>query len=193
MTQTKATKRVTVQIFKKDDKTFESDELTGQSKWSYYVSTYIMRDRTEGVPLSSIHWPFLKRNLPPALETEEDYNRIFTPQWNEDGLSIRISPSNYHITYDEGSKDWWVHDKQVRRRGLRGMEELREERRGRFQEKFVMNVQWMAGMSKDEVDRKNEEFRRWVKDGPEAVVEDQKSAEVKGQEKGDEDEVMAGT
>lgn len=195
--QTKATKRVTVQIFKKDDKTFEADELSGQSRWSYYVSTYIMRDQTEGVQLSSIRWPFFRRNLPPPLESADDYNRIFIPQWNEDGLSIRISPSNYHITYDEGSIDWWVHDKQVRRRGLKGMDEVREERRGKFQEKFVMNVQWMAGMSKDEVDRRNESFRKWVNEGPAATAEaegegplgDEKAHEVKV----DGDEVMAGT
>lgn len=156
-----------------------------------------MRDQTEGVQLSSIRWPFFKRNLPPPLESADDYNLIFIPQWNEDGLSIRISPSNYHITYDEGSKDWWVHEKQVRRRGLRGMDEVREERRGKFQEKFVMNVQWMAGMSKDEVDRRNESFRKWVNEGPAATSEaegegtlgDEKAQEVKA----DVDEVMAGT
>lgn len=77
------------------------------------------------------------------------------------------------------------------------MDEVREERRGKFQEKFVMNVQWMAGMSKDEVDGRNESFRKWVKEGPAATADDEgkeTAADEKAQDvKADGDEVMAGT
>ena len=35
----------------------------------------------------------------------------------------------------------------------------------KFEERFVMNNRWMKGLSRDEVDERNKEFREWVKDG----------------------------
>ncbi len=179
--------RATLQIFKRNDATFEVDDMSSEVKWSYYVASFVTRDPTEGVPLS---WPFLKRTLPPKLD-EEEYNRVFTPQWSSEGLVIRICLSSYRILFDPGTEDWWAHSEQVRAKGREGVEATREERKGKFEEKFVMNNSWMRGLSRDEVDRKNEEFRRWIRDGPAAAVKE--GGEGEREAKGDEgeDEVMA--
>lgn len=68
------------------------------------------------------------------------------------------------------------------------MEAIKEERKGKFEEKFVMNNGWMRGLSKDEVDRKNEEFRRWIRDGPPGEQGAQKEGEAIRD--GGEDEIM---
>ena len=59
-----------------------------------------MRDLTEGIDLAKMSGPFLKRNMPPVLDIEEEYNRVYTPYWSVDNLVIRISPKNYHMQYE---------------------------------------------------------------------------------------------
>lgn len=151
-------------IFKREEKTFEIDEMAAEARWSYYISTYTMRDLTEGIDLGKLNWPFLKRNLPPTLETEQEYNRVYTPQWNADELVIRISPNNYHLQYEPLTQEWWVHDARVRRRGLTAMEEAVEERRESFQEKFGRTgSKWLADLGEGEAEKLNRDFSQWVK------------------------------
>jgi len=184
--------QATVQIFKKSDATFDTETMSTEAKWSYYVASFVTRDPTEGVPLS---WPFLKRNLPPQLD-EAEYNRVFTPQWSAENLTVRICLGSYRVLFDPGTEDWWVHGDRVRAKGREGVEVAREERKGAFEEKFVMNNGWMRGLSKDEVDRKKEEYRRWIRDGPAAVaaggvkIGEEVAVDAKGDADGDEDQVM---
>ncbi len=150
------------------------------ARWSYYISTFAMRDLTEGIDLSKVRWPFLKRNMPPPLDTEEEYNRVYTPQWNADNLVIRISPNNYHMQYDPNTQDWWVHDRIVRERGMTGMEEARQERKTRFRGKFGDHPSWMDALPVEDIARIEEDFRSWVK-GDETVSvdeDDNKAQEV---------------
>lgn len=119
-----------------------------------------MRDPTEGVP-HDIQWPLLRRNTPKDLETEDDYSQAYLPQWNEDGLTVRFD-GNYHMTYDSGTTDWWVHDEKVCRRGLKGAEGLKLERNRKFEDKFVQNPVWLLGMSKDQVTETTNRYSHWV-------------------------------
>lgn len=160
-------------IFKREDNTFEVDEMAAEARWSYYISTYTMRDLTEGIDLGKLNWPFLKRNMPPVLETEQEYNRVYTPQWNADELVVRISPNNYHLQYEPLTQEWWVHDARVRRRGLSAMEEAVDERRSKFQEKFGRNGKlWAASLAEEEAEKLNQDFSRWVKGETEAKDDD---------------------
>ena len=137
--------------------------MAANARWSYYISSFAMRDLTEGLDLSKIDWPFLRRNMPPMLDSEEEYTRIYTPQWNEDGLVIRISVNNYHMQYEPGTWDWWVHNAAVEKRGLSGRKAMQEARKQKFSEKFELNNSWMVGKSVEEVDQINQDFREWVK------------------------------
>lgn len=123
-----------------------------------------MRDLTEGIDLSKIDWPFLKRNMPPMLRSEEEYNRLYTPQENKDHLTIRISPNNYHIQYDPFTEDYFLHAPIVQKRGLAAAQGTAKQKRETvFREKFSMNIKWMAGLAKDEVDSINSDFSQWIK------------------------------
>ena len=136
--------------------------MTAESRWSYYISSYVMRDWTEGVT-HRIQWPFLRRNLPRDLDSEEDYGQAYLPQWNEDGLTIRIAMNNYHILYDPGTADWWIHDDHVRRRGMTGAEVLKQLRKKVFEEKFVHNTNWMGELSQEDVDGYIESYSNMIK------------------------------
>ena len=151
------TQQVTMQIFRRDDQTFDTDGKSGDFNWSYYVTAYVMRDWTEGVP-HEIRSPFLRRNLPKDLETEEDFNKEYLPYVGEEGLEIRVSPNNYRLIYEIGTTDWWVHDKKVRVRGEKGMPAAKEERRKKFAEKFVEKPKWMANMGPEEIEKKKAEY-----------------------------------
>ena len=140
--------------------------MAATARWSYYISSFAMRDLTEGMDLSKIDWPFLRRNMPPMLDTEEEYTRVYTPQWNEDGLVIRISANNYHMQYDPLTHDWWVHNAAVQKRGLEGRIRMKDERKQKFQEKFELNNTWMVGKSVEDVDEINQEYRQWIDHGP---------------------------
>lgn len=170
MQQAKSSHSVTLAIFKREDKTFEIDELAAEAKWSYYISSYTMRDLTEGIDLGKLNWPFLKRNMPLMLETEQEYNRVYTPQWNCDELIIRISPDNYHIQYESHTQEWFVHDVKVRRRGLSGMKEAREERNQNFRKLFGgAGTKWKKGLTKEEVESHNQDFSQLVKGSVQAT------------------------
>ena len=122
-----------------------------------------MREWTEGVT-HAIRWPFLRRNMPKDLLTEEQYSQTYLPQWNEDGLIVRICANNYHLLYDAGTSDWWVHDEKVRRRGLRGAEQLRKERKQKFEDKFVTHPSWMDHMNPAQVEEISLNFKQLVGD-----------------------------
>ena len=146
-----------------------------------------MRDRTEGVPLSNIQWPFLKRNMPPMLGDEEDYNNAYgSPQWNEDGLTIRISQENYHILYDPGTSEWWIHNNSIRKKGLGAYQEVQNARNQKYQDLFGEKGKFITAKEGDQLEKKNEEFNEWVH-GHSAAAEEE------GEKVNDGDESMGGT
>lgn len=188
--QTRSTKSATVQIFKKDDKTYAADELATEARWSYYISTYSMRDATEGVPIKEMHLPFFKRNLPPVLDDDEDYTNAYgSPQWNEDALVIRVIPGNYHIQYDPDTYEWWIHNNRVRKRGLGAYDEATKERRSKFQKMFGEKGTLMTEKEGAKLEEVNKDFRQWITDGPAGVRK-----QIGGLDGADDrDEIMGGT
>lgn len=187
-----------ISLFKREEKTYQPDELAVHHRWSYYISTFSMRDQTEGVKLSDIHLPFLKRNLPPMLADEEEYNNTYgVPQWNQDGLVIMIqppahppnSPRAYKLLYEEYTSDWWVHNSPVRKRGLGAYGEMAEERKEKFTTRFGEKGTFIKEKAGVELDKETEDFKRWIQDGP--ATEPRPEGGLDGADDGDE--VMDGT
>jgi paired amphipathic helix protein Sin3a len=158
-----------------EDPTLASEELTAEERWSYYVTAYSMRDPTEGVQFSKMNMPLLKRNLPPKLEDEDEYERYYRSLQHDDSLVIRICANNYTMLYQPFSSDWFWRppssaDKDADPEAIKSQTEeaakalasLKEKRHDRFIEKFVNNPSWARGMSKDQVDEANQRFRSWV-------------------------------
>ena len=160
------TKKTTVQLLTPEDATLQNDELSQEARWSYYVSTYTMRDPTEGVPFSQMRLPFLKRSLPAKLDQEDEYNRYYRPLVHQDGLIIRICANSYHLLYEPGSSEWsWRPtgpSEEDAEEAAKDEAAVKERRRDRFMEKFVNNPVWAHGLSKDQVDESNQRFRSWI-------------------------------
>lgn len=160
------TKKTTVQLLTPEDATLQNDELSQEARWSYYVSTYTMRDPTEGVPFSQMRLPFMKRNLPAKPDQEDEYNRYYRPLVHQDGLIIRICANSYHLLYEPGSSEWsWrptSPSEEDAEEAAKDEAAVKERRRDRFMEKFVNNPVWAHGLSKDQVDESNQRFRSWI-------------------------------
>lgn len=125
-----------------------------------------MRDRTEGIELGKLQLPFLKRNMPSMLGDEDDYNDLYgTPQWNEDGLVVRISQDNYHLLYDPGTSDWWVHNNAIRKRGLGAYEDLHEKRKGNFEALFGEKGTLAVTKFGDQFEAEDAKFKQGVQNG----------------------------
>lgn len=164
--QNRSLKRAYISVFKKDEKTYEADELAATARWSYYISTFSMRDRTEGIELGKLQLPFLKRNMPSMLGDEDDYTNAYgTPQWNEDGLVVRISQDNYHLLYDPATCDWWVHNNAVRKRGLGAHEEVRKERNEKFDTLFGEKGTLAVTKCGDQFEAENATFKQGIRNG----------------------------
>ncbi|KAJ5218119.1 uncharacterized protein N7498_000218 [Penicillium cinerascens] len=171
-----AERRVTIQVMSAEDSTLDSEDLSSEARWSYYVTAYSMRDPTEGVQFSEMRMPFLKRSLPSKLDEDEEYDRYYRRLQHYDGLIIRICANNYTILYQPPSHDWFWRstapaiDKDADAETVKSKEEqqarekaaLREKRHDRFVEKFVNNPNWARGLSKDKVDESNQQFRSWL-------------------------------
>jgi paired amphipathic helix protein Sin3a len=148
--------------------TFDVEGMSHDFLYSYYITSYQMIDPTEGVP-NEIAWPILRRNRPRDAEGEKESSNDLPPHWNE-GLQIRILPSSFRILYEVGTADGFVQSKKMRRRGLSGMNALQQERKTKFEQKFVTNPKWMEGLSADEIEQANRAHQRLV-DGEETIVE----------------------
>ena len=152
---------MTIRVFKKDDQTFETTGMPLDVNWSYYVTAYAMRDWTEGVP-RSIHWPFLRRNLPKDVETEDDASKVYLPMEYNEGLTVRIAPNNYRLLWERNTTDWWVHQERARARGLKGAEALGQERKAKFEQRFVENPKWVEALGPEEVEKVKRDFQESV-------------------------------
>ncbi|KAI9764977.1 MAG: Transcriptional regulatory protein sin3 [Geoglossum simile] len=154
-----SSKVATIQILDPNDATYNDVNLDAQTRWSYYVASYHRAEPTEGIVWSRVRNSFLHRLIDQALG---EYDRGF------DKLEMRIAVGCYKAFFVAGTMDFWCRSAQ--QQALANVTEadvqrVKEKRNRKFEEKFVMNNLWMKGMSKDEVERKNEEFKRWVGDG----------------------------
>lgn len=132
--------------------------------------------------------------LPAKTTTEWRYQVLNS----HEGLSMRISPTTYNIRWDDdGSDEWWQSraalrnqardaaavlsqpapdpagdsDSKIAGDGEQGHQD--DYKATAFEERFVMNNPWMAGLSRDQVDEANKEFRQWKgADSDVVMVED---------------------
>jgi paired amphipathic helix protein Sin3a len=81
---------------------------------------------------------------------------------NEEKLILRIAVNNYHPLFQPGSYEGFFEDLRQREGGEQGVKEAEETRGVRHEvmrEKYVMNNLGMKGLSREEVEKRNEDFR----------------------------------
>ena len=140
-----------------------------KDRWKYYTSSFVRIEPTEGAPLDRIRRSVLTRNLSPH-ETDSDSGLLSQSRkpllWAED-LTLRICVNTYRLTYKTGTSEWFVYSDGVQDEVA--ARQTTEKRNQRFREKFEMNSRWMENKSQQEVQKTNEDFKKWISDGPAAV------------------------
>lgn len=124
---------------------------------------------TEGVPRSRLQKTVLARNLPSG-ETDSDDGEVPKPLKYDEGLVLRICLNSNRIVWEKGTSEYFIYatnpeDEDEKAKAEEHLSAVKEHREQRFREKMVMNNSWMRGMSQDEVQKGNDKFQKWFKDG----------------------------
>lgn len=124
---------------------------------------------TEGVPRSRLQKTVLARNLPSG-EADSDDGDVPKPLSYDEGLVLRICLNSNKIVWEKDTSEFFVYsaepdDPEERAQAEEHRRAITEHREQTFREKMVMNNAWMRGMSQDEVQKVNENFNRWFKEG----------------------------
>jgi hypothetical protein len=109
-----------------------------------------MSDSTEGVDLSQVRVPYLRRRLSLSKGSDEDtYAAVFGTLESNDTQTVSISPDNYKI-YWEGGFNF--------HREVFGREKKQEN--DQFEEKLVKNPAWTRDETEEAVNRR---MAAWTK------------------------------
>ncbi|KAF1975211.1 hypothetical protein BU23DRAFT_503770 [Bimuria novae-zelandiae CBS 107.79] len=155
-----------VRLFKKDDPTFEFDQLDKVRRWRAYVASYMAVEPTEGLEFNKLRHPYLAKRLA-KLEGVSDDDRFETLK-SEDKITVSILPHNYTMKFlasepfGIGGVQYFVQPDEIRA-GVGSKEEyetLIESKKERVQELFVRNNEWMKNLSRDDVDERKAAFRK---------------------------------
>ena len=152
-----------VRLFKKDDPTFEFNNLDRVKRWRAYVASYMSVEPTEEIDLARVRLPYLKNRV--AKIDDSSTEDRFAFEKHMDKITVSISPAAYTMKfvasepYGSGGVQYFVQP-DATRAGLsesvpKPVEEykaLKESRAERVQELLVRNNKWMKDLSRDEVD-----------------------------------------
>lgn len=165
---------LSINIFKKDDPTFETFKLLEEDQWRIYVSAYTRLPPTEDkIPIKRT---FLKSNLKPlqdphfehADERTDEWRRRYTQSTYDGNLNLRIAVSQYKITFEHNTEEYLYQPLQVRECGQEGVQDAEAaplHRDEQVADSLIINNVAMKGQSKDDVERKNQRFAQLVKLG----------------------------
>jgi paired amphipathic helix protein Sin3a len=154
-------KTCTIRYFPTEDPTFDSDSLTDDQLWQYYVASYTMSEVTEGVDQAQMHLPYLLRNIAPqSSNLDQAYHDVFGNITHFDTQTAFISPDTYKLLLS--------HEYTFYRHGVKAGKQYQYEKiegNDRFKDRFVRNVEWMKDKTQEEVDKINGEWRDGVDGG----------------------------
>ena len=159
-----------LQVFKKDEATFENQKLSPENRWSYYISSFTNLEPTEGVPVSKIHMPILWRGLVQSDENPDEIDNRASLVSSSENLVIRICLENYKMLFAPRTDEWMVQSQTTRSGGQEGLKEMQtalEKRTEAVEASFVTGNNWMKNLKEDDVETAKIAFDKAVK-GPDA-------------------------
>lgn len=159
----------TIRWLQREETTFYMDEMELRERWQYYISSYMRVEPTEGIPRSRLQKTVLARNLP-SSDVDSDDGTAPKPIRFEENLVLRICLNSNKIVWEEGTSEYFIYSTEPESEAQKAeaaerAAALTENRSQRFREKFVMNSPWMRDVNQDEVQKANEKFQKWIKDG----------------------------
>lgn len=164
-----------MRLFKRDDPTFQFNTLDKIKRWRAYVASYVAIEPTEDVDMAHVYHPYLKKRLAKVEEASGD-DRFENVQI-EDKIMVTVNPANYTLVFTNstpfgsGGVQYTVQPDEIRA-GTDAMPEagnefkkLNDDRREKAQEKLMMNTSWMKEESRQFVDDKKANFRKFIEEG----------------------------
>lgn len=153
-----------MRLFKKDDPTFEFNQLDKVRRWRGYVASYMAVEPTEELDYTRLRHPYLKNRLAKTEDLEDDQ---FEHIKHLDKITVSISPAMYIMKFiasepnGNGGVQYFVHPKAVAGGSsasgeLRGPKEAKMER---VRALALHNVAWMKGLSQEEVENSKISFK----------------------------------
>ena len=149
--------KTTVRVFPPEESTFDNDSLSEEARWQYYIASYTMSDPTEGVDLSRMSFPFLRKNVTPQpSNAEEAYSSAYGKMQHRDTQTVSISPDTYKVFY---SSEFYF----LRALAQKTYDRTRDNEK--FYEKFVNHTTWMRNESDEAVSRRKVAYERACGEG----------------------------
>ena len=153
-------KRALIQFLGHDDITLKQTK-TDEEKWNYYLTSYLMTNPTEGVPVDRVQLPFMHRNITEDNEAEDLFGAI------EQGLTARVCDSTYKLFFEANSEDFF--SRKVGATAEESTKTALDQQKARFHD-FLNGPQgWKSELTEDEVAAAEDKFKTWVSDGPDAL------------------------
>lgn len=150
------------------------DELELKERWQYYISSFMRVEPTEGVPRQKLRKPVLARNLP-SSDVDSDDGNLPKPIQFDENLILKICLNTNKMGFEKGTSEYFIYNTNpvTAEEQAAASERHAMQHEGRDQllkEKYVMNngwlsTGWMKNLPQDEVQRTNENFQKWIKDG----------------------------
>lgn len=151
----------TIRLFPQEDETFDSNELTEEARWQYYVASFTMSEPTEGIDGSKMRRAFLPRNIT-AQPTDDRlaYKLTFESLEFEDEQCAFVDLSSYKL-----------HLRGVFAFVRPGVKEVREyenkriELSKRMRRKMVLEPRWAVTATPEEVRTRTAAFEAAMQTG----------------------------
>ncbi|KIV86574.1 hypothetical protein PV11_02175 [Exophiala sideris] len=157
-------RRCTIRLFPAEDATFDSDALSDEARWQYYLASYTMTDATEGVDLSKLRKAYLQRNIAPQnANIEAAYQEVFGDLGHVDEQTAFISPETYKLVL---RKEYgFERQHPVESSSGKSYEAGKIEESEKYREKFVRNTAWMKDQRAEDVERRKATWEKGVREG----------------------------
>lgn len=151
--------------------TLEEEDL-----WRVYITNFTRLASTPGVPRLPRPNGALRRNLRtmgvPAIDTAEERSGEWRKRWDQsvtkEDNSFRISVSQLKLYFQPNGEEFHYLPLSTRENGKEGVEEADMTARHRsehVQDNFIINNDGMKGLSKEDVEGKNEGFKKVISEG----------------------------
>ena len=152
-----------VKLLHRAETTFDGHRRSRANRWRAYIASWQLVDTTEEVDPSRVTFPFVRRNatiFDEDLVPKEDFEKVDS----EEKMMVRVDVKTYVLQFEPDTFEWII-QKRIRKRNvdeelISRLTQYKERKMEAAMEKFVMNNEWMKGLSKDEVDAKKDKYNQ---------------------------------
>lgn len=179
--------KATVQIFKKEDLTFDPLGFNAEQRWRYYVASWTNYEPTEGVPIDSVNLPYLKSHIV-DLETVDDPDSFMNVAKSDTSLEARIIVNNYLLDFakptddnNPATEEWILRSTEQRTGGEDGLSDMKEQERQsneNTEAKLVKNNTWMKDIDLEGVQKIKATFEQTKSIPPKTEKESEEKGDV---------------